>query len=258
MRSPLNRVDVVGVGAHVFGIAVVVLQGNIDVDSVLRPDDRHDFRKQRSFSAVQPGDIFDQPPGVAVFLVLPRTLIAELNADSLIEKGQLLQPLLQRVEHEFRIRKDLAIGLERDFRSRRLRGSQPLQAAGHFAAGKLHHPHMLFPANFDFEPFRERVDDRNAHPVQTAGARFVTPLPVEFSPRADFSEHNFDGRTIVHFGHRADGNAAAIVGDGGAAVGVDAHGNQPGESVHGLVDRVIDHFIDQVMQPPQSRVANVH
>ena len=55
-----------------------------------------------------------------------------------------------------------------------------------------------------------------------------------------------------------DRDAAAVVLDRDRAVVVDRHGDLRGVAGHGLVDRVVDHFVDQVVQPAERGVGDVH
>ena len=57
---------------------------------------------------------------------------------------------------------------------------------------------------------------------------------------------------------RLDGDAAAVVLHRDRAVVVDGHGNLRGVAGHRLVDRVVDHLVDEVMQPAGGGVGDVH
>jgi hypothetical protein len=54
------------------------------------------------------------------------------------------------------------------------------------------------------------------------------------------------------------GDAAAVVLDADRAVVVDGDGDERGEARHDLVDGVVDELVDQVMQPLDGAVADVH
>src|SRR3989338_10063099 len=70
-------------------------------------------------------------------------------------------------------------------------------------------------------------------------------------------EHDFDSRLFLAF-MDVDGDAAAVVGDGDAVIGVD--GDVDGVSVAGerFVDGVINDFVDEVVKAPRAHITNVH
>ena len=165
---------------------------------------------------------------------------------------------MQHVVAESRVGKNLRVGLERDLGSRALALAELLQVAHHGAAGKVHRPNVAFAADLRLEPFGERVDSRDADAVQTAGARLVAAAAIELAAGVNLGEHDLQGRAIIHVGHSADGDAAAVVGDGDAAVGIDLDHDHRGEGVDRLVDAVVDDFVDQVMQAAGRGVPDVH
>src|SRR6185436_9724914 len=57
---------------------------------------------------------------------------------------------------------------------------------------------------------------------------------------------------------QADGDAAAVVGHGKGAVGVDADLDRLGMAPHGLVDRVVDDLVDEVVEAARSGVPDEH
>ena len=69
--------------------------------------------------------------------------------------------------------------------------------------------------------------------------------------------HQFQGRTslfFVHF-HR---DTTAIIRNGATQVIVQGHMDFCAEAGQGLVDRVVHHLVDQVVQAPFPGVADVH
>jgi hypothetical protein len=55
-----------------------------------------------------------------------------------------------------------------------------------------------------------------------------------------------------------DRDAAAVVGDLATTVREETHGDDPGVAREVLVDRVVHHLPDQVVQPADVRGADVH
>ena len=116
-------------------------------------------------------------------------------------------------------------------------------------------------ADFDLAPLGEEVDHRHAHAVQTAGG-LVGPL-LELAAELEHGHHAFErGDLAAHLLRQLvvafDGDAAAVVLDGDRAVVVDRDADVLGEAGHGLVDRVVDDFVDQVVQAAGRGVADVH
>ena len=91
--------------------------------------------------------------------------------------------------------------------------------------------------------------------MQSAGV-FVSALP-EFSTGVQVREHQLDRR---HFPFRmnVDWNAAPVVFDRDTAVDMHGHLDLFAESREMFVDRIVDDFINQVMQAAFVRVADVH
>jgi hypothetical protein len=55
-----------------------------------------------------------------------------------------------------------------------------------------------------------------------------------------------------------DRDATTVVIDGDAAVDIDRRVHLLGMASHALVDRVVDHLVDQVMEPTGGVVADIH
>ena len=89
------------------------------------------------------------------------------------------------------------------------------------------------------------VDHRNADPVQAA--RDLVRVLVEFAAGMELG-HDDLGRRNPLLLVDADRNAAAIVGDGARAVGVQGHGDGVAIAGKRLVDRVVNDLIDHVVQ----------
>ena len=117
---------------------------------------------------------------------------------------------------------------------------------------------MSFAAHFRFQPFGQCVDRFDPHSVQSAGADFVAPVPIEFSASMDVCQHNFQSGFIVFFGHWSHRNATSVIRNRHAAVSMDHDREMRGMPVRALVDAVIDQFVNQMMQSQSRRVANIH
>ena len=87
-------------------------------------------------------------------------------------------------------------------------------------------------------------------------AEFVGSL-TEFAAGVEVGQHELNGRNFPLRVH-VDRNAAAIVADGTRAVGVDGHIDVRAETGQMFVDRVIEDFVNAVMQAAFIGVADVH
>ena len=101
----------------------------------------------------------------------------------------------------------------------------------------------------------QRVDDGDTDAVQTTGDR--VGLSVELSARVQRGEDDLHGRTLLH-GVDTDRDTAPVVGHPEAAVGQQGHLDGVGVTRQGLVDRVVDHLVHQVVQTALAGGADVH
>ena len=105
------------------------------------------------------------------------------------------------------------------------------------------------------EPGGERVHDRNADPVQTG--RVLVGVGVELAARMQPGHHHLDRRK-PGAGLGIHRNAPAVVANRQAAVLMDGHLDAAAVTRHRLVDAVVHHLPEEVMQPGLSRGADVH
>ena len=145
--------------------------------------------------------------------------------------------------------------MERDLRAGLARFPGGLQLGLGFSrvVGLL--PHFAVAPDFQIEPVGERVHHRNADAVQAA--RNFVGVAVEFSARVQHGHDDFRGGPFFR-GVHVHGNAAAVVRHRDAVVLVHHDVDFVAISREGFVDRIVDDFPDQVMQPHLARRADVH
>ena len=104
----------------------------------------------------------------------------------------------------------------------------------------------------------ERVDAAHAHAVQAAGN--LVGGGVEFAAGMQLGQHHLHRghHLAVADRHHVHGNAAAVVDDGDGVVDVDDDFDLLGVAGQGLVDGVVDHLVDQVVQAHFAGRADVH
>ena len=249
MRTPLEIADVVGEGPDVFGVTVVVLDGDADFGLVDAAFDADHVAEQGIFRAVQVFDEFDDAVVVLELVRLAGAFVGNENSRSGRKKCQLLQPLVQDIVAELRVGKNLRIGPEGDFGAGALAFAELLEAAGHGAAGEIHRPDVAFAANLGFEPLGKSVDGRNADAVQAAGARLVTAGAVKLA--AGVAARSGPLRGPSGFPYRASSPtgmprpSSVMVTLPSALMRTMMTLAKPFD---GLVDAVIDNFVDQVVQ----------
>ncbi|MNS61563.1 hypothetical protein D3C72_945930 [compost metagenome] len=98
----------------------------------------------------------------------------------------------------------------------------------------------------DFKPGRQRIGDGNAHPVQAARERIgAAARLVELAARVQAGEDQFDdGRAF--FGMKADGDAAAVILNGHAAINMQRDLDLFAVAGQGLVCGVINDLLHNV------------
>ena len=85
----------------------------------------------------------------------------------------------------------------------------------------------------------------------------LVALVVELPAGVQGGHHHLEGG-LLGLLVEVDGDAAAVVGDGDAAIDVQPDRDVLAEPGDGFVDGVCDHFLDQVMKAANVRVADVH
>ena len=104
------------------------------------------------------------------------------------------------------------------------------------------------------ERFGERVHDRDADAVQTAGN--LVAVVVELAAGMEHGQHDFGGRLAA--GVLIDGNAAAVVDDGNRAVDVQGDVDLIAVAGERFVDGVVDDLVDEVVQSLRTGRSDVH
>ena len=95
-------------------------------------------------------------------------LILDDDLEAFVQEGELAETIGERIERECRLLEDFRVGLEADDRpvlralfslGERTRGHPVLVALG---------PHPAAPTDLQVEPFAQRIDHGDAHPVEPA------------------------------------------------------------------------------------------
>jgi hypothetical protein len=115
--------------------------------------------------------------------------------------------------------------------------------------GELHPVFLAVAPDGQFQPFRQRVDHRDAHAVQAARdlVGVVVGGVLELPARVELGHDHF-GRRDALLGMDAGGNAAPVVFDRDRAIGVQFDQHQVAMPGQRLVDGVVRHFEHHVVQ----------
>ena len=260
MRAAVDSVDVVGEAEDGFGVAVVVLQADFHDDAVFLGFHVDRLVVQDLFAAIE---VLNELRDAAVVLEvgvlgfaglrIGRPLVGQRNEQAFVQEGELAQPLGQRVVVVFGggedalVRQEVNLGPGLGFHGTRL-----LQLAGGFAFGVGLLPRESVTPDFEFEVFAQGVHAGDADAVQTAGN--LVGRRIEFSAGVQLGHHDLRGRDFLAIDvHVVDGNAAAVVDDSDGVVDVDGDVDLVGVSGERFVDRVVDDFVDQMVQVPFRR-----
>ena len=263
VRAAVVVVDVVGEREDRLVVAVAVLQRDLDLDVLLgvfllEADDR---RRER-LALVEELDVLGEALVVLEHVALPDALVLVDDLDAGVEERQLAEAVHQGFVDELDaavgLGKEGGVGLEGDLGAGLVALADDLEVRALHAARELHVVDRAVAADLDLEPFADEVDDGRADAVQPAGGLVGGGVVVgELAAGAERGEDDFDGRDA--FGRvDADGHAAAVVGDGAGAVGVDLHVDALAVAGEGLVDGVVDDLVDEVVQAARVVAADVH
>ena len=183
-------------------------------------------------------------------------LVDQLDLQAAGEEGGLAQPLGQGLEVELDLFEDLEVGQEGDAGAV-LVGRLALGQVGHrFAALVVLGPDVAVAADLQVQALGERVDDRDADAVQAAGD-LVAAAVAELAAGVEDGQHDL-GRGPLLFRHRLDRDAAAVVLDRAAVVRMQDDADAVAVAGQGLVDRVVDDLVDEVMEAARAGRADVH
>ena len=133
------------------------------------------------------------------------------------------------------------VRLKMDLRPRLVGLAFRFKLAGRFAPRIGLTPDLAFTPHFQIERFGERIDTRHADTVETP-RNFIRGV-VEFPARMEGCQHNLRGRFFFGRMHVCR-DPAPIVDHGDRIIDVDLDVDVRTESRKGLIDRIIDDFVD--------------
>ncbi len=255
--AALSGVDVVDEGEHVLVEAVVVLDRALDLDVVPGRFDVDRLLVEHRLVLVE---VLDEALHAAfedelVGLRGGQPLVPDRYLDTLVEEGELPQPVCQDVKVVGSGLEDSLIGLEPYRRAPLVRVADDLDRLFGDADQVFLKVDLSFQVHVRFAPGREGVDDRYADAVETAG--HLVGLLVEFAARVQLGHDQLEGAHA--FGRMyADRYSAAVVLHPDDIVLLKHDDDIGAVSLKGFVHRIVDHFVDEVVQPVDARRTDVH
>jgi hypothetical protein len=91
--------------------------------------------------------------------------------------------------------------------------------------------------------------------VQTA--RYFVAVVIEFASGVKHGHNHFQRRLLL-CGMHVDRDTAPVILDSAGAVGIDGDFDVIAETRHSLVDRVIYHLVNQMVQSACADIADIH
>ena len=168
VRAAFVRVDVVGEGIHRFGVAVVPLQRDLDVDAVLLAVHVDRLVVDRRLVLVQVLHEGVDATLVEELVALAVALVVDGDRDAAVQEGEFAQTLRQRVEAVVDGLEDQLVRPERDLRSALLRRAGDFEIALRCAALVLLLVDLPVAPDLEVQLHRQRIDDRHADAVEAA------------------------------------------------------------------------------------------
>ena len=257
MRAALVRVDVVGERVDRLLVGGVPLHRDLDRALVALGLEEDDLLLDGLLVLVEVADeVLDAAVVVELGLGALGALVGQRDPQPAGQERGLAQALLERRELEVERLEHLGVREEGDRRARLARGlallERPLGRAAHVGLA----PDVAVAADLDVELLRQRVDDRDADAVEAAGD-LVAAAVAELAAGVEDGQDDLDGRLALLL-HRRDGDAAAVVDDRDRVVRVDRDVDLVAVAGQRLVDRVVDHLVDEVVQATHTGRADVH
>ena len=256
--------DGVGEAEDLVGVGVVVLEDGVDKDLVaLAGDDDRLGMEDRAGLAELADEFLDAvlvEEGLAAGAVLlVVTLVGEDDLDAGVEEGEFTETSREALELEGDgDREDLGIGQEGDEGAGLLlvlELAQDGQRLGGLALGEGHEVNLPLAHDLDLEPGGEGVDALGADAVETA--RVLVGTLAELAAGVEVGQDEFEGRDL-ELGMDLDRDAAAVVADGDGSVGVNGHLDPRAVAGQMLVDGVVEHLEDAVVETALIGIADVH
>ena len=192
-----------------------------------------------------------------------RTLIANTDLETAVEKRHHLEAFLQGLKAVVGLVEDRTVGPEPN-RGAGARcavssvGASPVTARRSLSSPPS--PNAMawrLPSRSISTSTRAESDDhRDTHAVEAAG--HLVPVATELAAGVQHGEHDLGSGEVFILGVLSDRNTTAVVANLDAAVGKNRDVNTAAVAGHRLVDGVVDNFPNKVVQTRRASRADVH
>jgi len=255
MRAAFPGVDVVGKGENLLVIGVIILTGDLHLDAALGPEEINGVRVDGGLVAVEVLDEGDDAAFVDKFVLAARELVQQIDAHPAVEEGELPETPRQEVVTEVNLGKNLAIGKKGHLGAPALGLAGDGQGRGGLAPFVALVIDLAVPADLHLEIFGQGIDHRDAHAVEAAGDLVGAGIELAAGVQAG---HNHLHRGQVFAGVQVHWNAPAVVLHRDAVVRMNGNLDFVAMPAHGLVDGVVHHLVDQVVEAFGAGIADIH
>ena len=258
MGTALVGVDVVGEGENRFVVGLGPLHRQFQLGVLGTVGEVDHVGVEWLAGRVEVPDEIDQAPpveeGVARLLVL--ALVNKDDLETTVEERQLTQPRYHRVVVDVEgLGEDVGVGPEGYLGTRLLERLALHHRTDGPTAGEALGPHESIPPNLGVEPDGEGVHHRDTDAVEAAGN--LISAGVELPAGVEGAEHRGQ-RRLARLGVAIHRDAAPVVHNPDPSIGEEGHIDLGAEPGHGLVDRVVDHLPDQMVEAAEDGGPDVH
>ena len=190
---------------------------------------------------------------VALFVGV--ALVCDGQRDAGVEKRQVAQTVGESLIAVFRYCEYRSVGMENDCRPSVIRLAYNLDLCGRLSISIFLNIQFAITTDLGTKIVGKRIHAGNTDAVQTA--RHLVGAFVEFATSVEHRQHNLKSRLMLFLVH-VDGYAAAVIDNLYGIVFQYGDVNVFGKSGQCLVDRIVDHFIHQMVESALAYVADIH
>ena len=266
MGATIHGADVVGKAQDAVGVGIhAPLQGRFHLNAFFLGIHIDDVGMKRVFACIHVLHVFLDPTFVEVDLFMGLTigpagagpLVPEDDFYPTIEVGELPQARGKGLEIEGNPgRENLEVGLKANGRTgAALLSWGRCQNAYWRSALKPLGVDLVLAMHRDLHPLTEGVDHGHTNAVQATGNLVTTG--AKLAAGVEHGEHRFQG-ALAGAGVNIGGNAPAVVRNRAGAIVVEHDQDLVAMARQRFVNRVVDHLVHQVVQPPGTGGADVH
>ena len=229
-------------------VGIIPPHGHFDSHAVFFAINVNRFGNKRLFGLIDIFDKFDKSTFImqCFFTHISVSAICQTDTNTRIQKSELAKAPFQRIEIEFDHCKCFGTGKKSNFRTGFIATfANNFQRSIRFAMGESHFMNFTLAFDAQFQPDRQRVDDRNANPVKTAG-NFIGIL-VEFTASVKLRHNDFSSRNTlcrVNFCR----NPAPVISHCTRAIPIQCDCDKGCIAGQCLVNRIVNNFIDHMVQ----------